>query len=119
MKEVSTDSYEVKSKYKSALCEFDRCPALDQNDIKVLISREFEKRESKYETQKSIWTKLGTILLPSIISFFIYTANLDKRIAMLESQNYVIIEMRKEIKEISSRLHSIEILLARNNIENE
>ena len=104
---ASTETYAASNK------KHKDCPALEYNDVKVLISREFEKRDNKYETQRGIYTKLGVAIIPLVITFFVYTANLDKRITMLESQNSVIIEMKEDIRTISSRLHSIELLLAR------
>lgn len=83
------------------------------NDFKALVHREIDKREVRYETQRSTWFKLLLVFIPFIVGFFIWTANLDKRVTIMEQNNIVIRELRKEIREINLRLHNIELILAR------
>lgn len=115
MTEPSTDSISAierkPKKYTPSACGFDRCfyheEGLSSDEVKLLIKRELEKFETKHETKSGIWVKLVTVLLPFIIGFFVWTSDINSRVAILEHQSIINNEVRNDIRMIRDEITQI------------
>lgn len=83
-------------------------------ELRYMIGSEIHKRT---ESKTVLWSKLGFALIPFIIAFFLWASSLHHRVVTLEQNQAVIVELRREIREINLRLHSIELILARRGLD--
>ena len=110
----STDTIEAVSRkprnYNHALCQFDYCPAnekLDRNEAKLLIKRELTEWDKNHETKSGIWVKLGIVILPFVVGFFVWLSNINSRVAILEHQSIINNEVRNDIRTIKTEISTI------------
>lgn len=97
------------------------------HETKLMIKRELENFNSKLETKNGFWTKLFFVLIPILLAFNVFLNNLDKKVdrnaasirIIEKAQNEIIVDLRKQLREINGRLYSIEIILARKGIDVE
>jgi hypothetical protein len=97
---------------------------ITENDIKLMIRREFDKHEAKHESKQSLWIKLGFILIPLAVTFFLFNTDLSKQIALtnhrveniekgdnsikLEQINTTLIDMRERLIRLETKLEGRE-----------
>ena len=77
--------------------------SLGVNDVKVIVNREIDKRGSN----KEVYTKIGLVLIPIIIGFFVWLANLNTRVVVIENQAEVNREIRLDIRTIKEEVVNI------------
>ena len=110
---TSTDSIEAVSKkprYNPALCQFDYCPAnekTDRNEVKLLVKRELNEWDKNHETKNGVFIKLGLVILPFVVGFFVWLSNINSRVAILEHQKKFNQELRNDIRTIKDEITAI------------
>lgn len=90
-------------------------PNIDPN-----VKNYVNKKISEENTSKTrLWAQLGFVLIPIVISFFVWVANVDKRVSILEQKQESYQEMKDDIKVIKEQLQKLNLKLARAGIGEE